>query len=328
MAGVAGERARHRRVRGRRTRLAPHGDAVARCDARRDRGGTCRDLATIQRELLLPRRARAGCSARSGVACDALALLSRARSRRRRDPRRSRASAIRRRRRRCRARAQAAGRELPLRASLRALLDVVRRAGATILSTATTVEEARWLEERGVHAIIAQGLEAGGHRGHFLSDDLTMQVGTFALVPQIARAVRVPVIAAGGIADAPSVVGRALARRVGGAGRHLVPPLSRGDDERRASRRARERRRPPHRADESLLRPAGARDREPRDARARSDVERRAPLPARRAAITPLRTAAERAGRGDFSPLWAGQNASGCRAAPAAEITRGFAEGL
>ena len=77
--------------------------------------------------------------------------------------------------------------------------------GAKVFSSATTVEEARWLEARGVDAIIAQGLEAGGHRGIFLSDDLTTQVGTFALVPQIVRAVNVPVIAAGGIADSQGV---------------------------------------------------------------------------------------------------------------------------
>ena len=83
-----------------------------------------------------------------------------------------------------------------------ALLARVRSWGAKILSTATTVDEARWLEAHGADAIIAQGLEAGGHRGMFLSGDLTTQVGTLALLPQIVRAVRVPVIAAGGIADA------------------------------------------------------------------------------------------------------------------------------
>ena len=80
------------------------------------------------------------------------------------------------------------------------LLQRVRALGATILSSATTVEEARWLKERGVDAIIAQGLEAGGHRGMFLSHDLTTQVGTLALVRQIVNAVGIPVIAAGGIA--------------------------------------------------------------------------------------------------------------------------------
>ncbi|HEX6158975.1 MAG TPA: nitronate monooxygenase, partial [Thermoanaerobaculia bacterium] len=81
------------------------------------------------------------------------------------------------------------------------LLERVRRTGATILSSATTVEEARWLEAHGVDAVIAQGVEAGGHRGMFLTRDVTTQLGTLALVPQVVDAVRVPVIAAGGIAD-------------------------------------------------------------------------------------------------------------------------------
>jgi nitronate monooxygenase len=85
------------------------------------------------------------------------------------------------------------------------LLARVRSWGARTLSSATTVDEARWLEARGVDAVIAQGLEAGGHRGLFLSDDLSTQMGTCALVPQIVRAVQVPVIAAGGIADAKGV---------------------------------------------------------------------------------------------------------------------------
>src|SRR5204863_4259371 len=85
------------------------------------------------------------------------------------------------------------------------LLARVRSWGARILSSATTVDEARWLEARGVDAIIAQGAEAGGHRGMFLSDDLTTQVGTLALVPQIVSTVKTPVIAAGGIADARGV---------------------------------------------------------------------------------------------------------------------------
>src|SRR5205814_1203251 len=87
-----------------------------------------------------------------------------------------------------------------------------------IFSSATTVEEALWLEAHGVDAIIAQGLEAGGHRGMFLSDDLTTQVGTFALLPQIIHAVKLPVIAAGGIADAQGV---AAALALGAAGVQL-----------------------------------------------------------------------------------------------------------
>src|SRR5688500_10719884 len=73
------------------------------------------------------------------------------------------------------------------------LLSRVRSLGAKVLSTATTVQEALWLEERGVDAVSAQGAEAGGHPGMFLSDDLTTQVGTLALLPQVVDAVKVPV---------------------------------------------------------------------------------------------------------------------------------------
>ncbi|HEV8315518.1 MAG TPA: nitronate monooxygenase, partial [Burkholderiaceae bacterium] len=95
------------------------------------------------------------------------------------------------------------------------LLAHVRSWGAKVLSSATTVDEALWLQARGVDAIISQGLEAGGHRGHFLRDDLTAQMGTFALLPQIVRAVSVPVIAAGGVADAQGV---AAAQALGAVG--------------------------------------------------------------------------------------------------------------
>ena len=86
------------------------------------------------------------------------------------------------------------------------LLSRVKATKATILSSATTVDEARWLEAKGCDAIIAQGYEAGGHRGSFLTDDVATQAGTFALVPQVVDAVKVPVIAAGGIADARGIV--------------------------------------------------------------------------------------------------------------------------
>src|SRR5919106_3380945 len=86
------------------------------------------------------------------------------------------------------------------------LLDRVRGWGSKILSSATTVDEARWLEAQGVDAIIAQGLEAGGDRGAFLAGVLTTPGGAFSLLPQVVRAVKLPVIAAGGIADADGVV--------------------------------------------------------------------------------------------------------------------------
>jgi len=105
------------------------------------------------------------------------------------------------------------------------LLERVRATGARILSSATTVDEALWLEERGVAAVIAQGLEAGGHRGHFLADDLSLHAGTFALVPQFVRALRTPVIAAGGGRPRRRRGGIA-ARGIDGSGRHGVLVLS------------------------------------------------------------------------------------------------------
>ena len=152
------------------------------------------------------------------------------------------------------------------------LMERVKAAGCMIMSSATTVAEARWLDERGVDAVIAQGIEAGGHRGIFLTDDLATQVGTFALVPQIVDAVKVPVIAAGAITDARGI---AAAFALGAAGvqigsAYLWSPES--QDFGAASRGAQERARRRHRADQSDDRAAGARHRQPRDARDRADL--------------------------------------------------------
>jgi nitronate monooxygenase len=203
------------------------------------------------------------------------------------------------------------------------LLDRVRASGARVLASATTLAEALWLEQRGVDAVIAQGLEAGGHRGHFLSPDLSLQCGTFALVPQLVAALRTPVIAAGGIADRAGVE---AARRLGAAmvqvgTAYLCCPeatTSRIHREALMSGAAR------HTALTRLItgRPArGIVNRLMREVDDASAPE----FPLATAAIAPLRGAAEARGSGDFSPLWSGQNATGCRAVAAAEVTRGLA---
>jgi nitronate monooxygenase len=206
-----------------------------------------------------------------------------------------------------------------------ALLDRVRAWGAKVLSSATTVEEALWLEERGVDAILAQGLEAGGHRGHFLSHDLTVQMGTFALVPQVVAAVKVPVIATGGIADARGV---AAAMRLGAAGAqvgtaYLLCPESTTSAVHRAALKSESAR---HTALTNLFSGRPARGIVNRVMRELGPISPATPeFPLASSAIAPLRAKAEAQGRGDFSPLWAGQNASGCREVGAAEVTRALA---
>lgn len=205
------------------------------------------------------------------------------------------------------------------------LLARVKTWGSTIFSSATTVEEARWLEAHGVDAIIAQGLEAGGHRGIFLSDDLTTQVGTIALVPQIVRAVKLPVIAAGGIADARSV---AAAMALGAAGvqvgtAYLLCPEATTSEIHRAALKSEAAR---HTALSNLFTGRPARGIVNRIIRELGPISAAAPaFPLATAAIAPLRAKAESRGCGDFSPLWSGQNASGCREIPAAQLTRELA---
>jgi nitronate monooxygenase len=208
------------------------------------------------------------------------------------------------------------------------LLARVKRAGARILASATTVAEARWLEARGVDAIVAQGFEAGGHRGHFLADDASDALGTFALVPRIARAVALPVIAAGGIADAAGV---AAALALGASGvqvgsAYLLCPEARTSAVHRAALASDA---VAHTVLTNLFSGRLARG-IPNRLIAELGATHPAvpPFPNASAALAPLRAKAESLGRGDFSPLWAGQNVSGCRAVPAAEITRGLAEGV
>ena len=202
------------------------------------------------------------------------------------------------------------------------LLARVRSWGARVLASATTVDEARWLVARGVDAVIAQGLEAGGHRGHFLSHDLSAQAGLFALLPQLVRAVEVPVIAAGGIADAHGV---AAAMALGAAGvqvgtAYLLCPEATTSAVHRAALKSDAAR---HTALTNLFTGRPARGIVNRLMRELGPLSAAVPeFPLATAAIAPLRAKAEALGRGDFSPLWSGQNASGCKEIPAAQLTR------
>jgi nitronate monooxygenase len=208
------------------------------------------------------------------------------------------------------------------------LLRRVKATGSKILSSATTVEEARWLEGQGVDAVIAQGIEAGGHRGMFLSEDLTNQMGTFALLPQIARAVKLPVVAAGGIADAK---GLAAAVALGAAGVQvgtaflLCPECTLSATHRTALKSEAAR----HTALTNVFTGRPARGIVNRVMRELGPISPAAPaFPLATAAITPLRARAESRSCPDFSPLWCGQNASGCREVPAAELLRELAADL
>ena len=208
------------------------------------------------------------------------------------------------------------------------LLGRVKAWGPTILSSATTVAEALWLEKQGVDVIVAQGLEAGGHRGHFLSDDLTTQLGTFALVRQIVQGVRVPVVAAGGIADAAGV---AAALALGASGvqvgtAYLLCPEATTSALHRAALKSDGAR---HTAVSNVFTGRPARGIVNRLIAEIGPISADAPaFPLAANAVAPLRARAEARGSGDFSPLWAGQNASGCREVPAAELTRSLASGL
>ena len=201
------------------------------------------------------------------------------------------------------------------------LLSRVRSWGSKIIASATTVQEALWLEARGVDAVIAQGLEAGGHRGHFLSDDLTQQLGTFALLPQIVQAVKVHVIAAGGIADASGVAAAfeqgAAAVQAGTA--YMLCLEATTSAIHRAALKSETAR---HTALTNIFTGRPARGIVNRVMRELGSICSSAPeFPLATAAIAPLRANAESLGSGDFSPLWSGQNASGCREIGAAELT-------
>jgi nitronate monooxygenase len=208
------------------------------------------------------------------------------------------------------------------------LLARVRALGAKIISSATTVSEARWLEAHGVDVIVAQGLEAGGHRGMFLSEDPTTQLGTFALLPQVVRAVRVPVVAAGGIADARGV---AAAMALGAAGvqvgtAFLLCPEATPNAIYRAALKGEA---ATHTALTNVLSGRLARAICNRIVRELGPISANAPaFPLALGPILALRAKAEGQGSHEFSALWCGQNASGCKEIPAAELTRELAAAI
>jgi len=198
------------------------------------------------------------------------------------------------------------------------------------MSSATTVAEARWLEERGCDVIIAQGAEAGGHRGMFLSDDIATQAGTMALVPQVVDAVTVPVIAAGGIGDGRGI---AAAFALGAAGAqigtaYLFTPQSLISDLHRAALHAAV---PPGADDQTALtnifsgKPArGLMNRAMREIGPMSD--KTPPFPTAGSALAPLKAKAEAKGAPEFSSLWSGQAAKLGRVMGASDLTRHLAE--
>src|ERR1700734_831711 len=201
----------------------------------------------------------------------------------------------------------------------------VRDAGMKIIASATSVDEARWLEDRGCDAIIAQGYEAGGHRGNFLSDDISTQAGTMALVPQVVDAVKVPVIAAGGMADARGIVAAfalgAAAAQIGTAYLHCpdaqITPLYR-----RALKGTRDN--ATSITNVFTGRPARAIvNRFMREVGPMSDAAPEFPLAA--APLAPLRAKSEMAGSADFTSFWSGQAARLGRELSATELTKQLA---
>lgn len=206
------------------------------------------------------------------------------------------------------------------------LVERVKVTGAKIIASATTVAEARWLAAQGCDAVIAMGLEAGGHRGNFLTDDMSRQVGLFALLPQIVDAVSVPVIAAGGIADSRGIVAAfalgASAVQIGTA--YLFTPEAKITvPHRNALKNAAD--------DDTAItnlftgRPArGIINRLMRDLGPISDLAPSFPLAG--GALAPLRARTEPLDSGDFMNMWSGQSARLGRELPAGELTRTLAK--
>jgi nitronate monooxygenase len=206
-----------------------------------------------------------------------------------------------------------------------ALVKRVKAAGSIVMSSATIVKEAIWLEENGADVIIAQGAEAGGHRGMFLTDDIAEQPGTFALVPQVVDAVKVPVIAAGGIADGRGI---AAAFALGASGVQIGTAYLRCPESKIIAP-ARVALAQAH--DDSTVitnvmtgRPArGVANRVMREV---GPVSPDAPaFPHAATSLGPLKAAAEKLGKVDFTNLWAGQAVRMGREMPATELTRALA---
>jgi nitronate monooxygenase len=206
-----------------------------------------------------------------------------------------------------------------------AMVKRVKAAGAIVMASATIVKEAIWLEEHGADVIIAQGAEAGGHRGMFLTENIAEQPGTFALVPQVVDAVKVPVVAAGGIADGRGI---AAAFALGASGVQIGTAYLRCPES-KVSAPARAALAQAH--DDSTVitnvmtgRPArGVPNRVMREV---GPVSPDAPaFPHAATALGPLKAAAEKLGKVDFTNLWAGQAVRMGRDMPAAELTRALA---
>lgn len=207
------------------------------------------------------------------------------------------------------------------------LIDQARSRGIRVIGTATTVAEARALEAAGVDAIVATGAEAAGHRVSFLKPAEESLVGLVSLVPQVADAVCVPVIAAGGIADRR---GAAAGIALGASGvqvgtSFLVTAESAANDAHRAAIRSTA-------ADESVLTRAmsgrlsrGAPNRAVRGIEASGAV---APFPAQNWLTGRFRAIAGQRGIGELQSLWLGQSAPLSRGRTAAEVFAELVAGL
>jgi nitronate monooxygenase len=202
------------------------------------------------------------------------------------------------------------------------LLERVKAMGAIVIGNATSVEEARWLDQRGLDAIIAQGFEAGGHTGRFIGSDSAEAIGLFALLPQVADAVSVPVIAAGGIGDGRGIAAAfalgASAVQLGTA--YLHSPEARISDVHR------ERLHEGRTVFTNLMTGGLARGLRGRMVDELGPVRAEAPpYPLASAALAPIRSAAEKRGEFGFGPMWAGQAAPLGEALGATKLTRKLA---